>query len=108
MQGWDAYLQSTGLSPDRNVLLFTLGISALAAVAFGLAPLWSAVNAPVAGVLRAGATNLSADRRRAHRSRRHVGHTGGPLRPQPDGCRGAPEPARRLRDAGGHGALGRV
>ena len=55
----------TGLSPDRNVLLFTLGISALAAVAFGLAPLWSAVNAPVAGVLRAGATNLSADRRRA-------------------------------------------
>ena len=55
----------TGLSPDRNVLLFTLGISALAAVAFGLAPLWSAVHAPVAGVLRASATNLTADRRRA-------------------------------------------
>jgi predicted permease len=55
----------SGLSPDRNVLLFTLGISALAAVAFGLAPLWSAVNAPVATVLRASATNLSADRRRA-------------------------------------------
>jgi predicted permease len=55
----------TGLSPDRNVLLFTLGISALAAIAFGLAPLWSAVNAPVASVLRASATNLTADRRRA-------------------------------------------
>jgi predicted permease len=54
----------TGLSPDRNVLLFTVGISALAAVAFGLAPLWSAVNAPVASVLRASSTNLTADRRR--------------------------------------------
>jgi predicted permease len=53
------------LSPDRNVLLFTLGISTLAAVAFGLAPLLSAVNAPVATVLRASTTNLSADRRRA-------------------------------------------
>ena len=55
----------SGLSPDRDVLFFTLGISALAAVAFGVAPLLSAVNAPVASVLRAGAANLSADRRRA-------------------------------------------
>jgi predicted permease len=43
----------TGLSPDRNVLFFTLLISALAALTFGLVPLWSAMRAPVAGVLRA-------------------------------------------------------
>jgi predicted permease len=54
----------TGLSPDRNVLLFTLLISGLAALAFGLVPLWSAVNAPVAGVLRANATNMTANRGR--------------------------------------------
>ena len=54
----------TGLSPDRNVLLFTLLISGLAAFVFGLVPLWSAVNAPVAGVLRANATNMTAHRGR--------------------------------------------
>jgi predicted permease len=43
----------TGLSPDLTVLLFTLLISSVAALAFGLIPLWSAVRAPVAGVLRA-------------------------------------------------------
>jgi predicted permease len=32
----------TGLSPDRTVLLFTLAISAVAAMIFGLFPLWSA------------------------------------------------------------------
>ena len=40
------------LAPDMPVLLFTLGISALAAVIFGLAPLRAANNAPVALVLK--------------------------------------------------------
>jgi hypothetical protein len=54
----------TGLSPDRTVLLFTLAVSALAALAFGLVPLWSALNAPVAGVLRSTAANTTANRGR--------------------------------------------
>jgi predicted permease len=54
----------SGLAPDRNVLLFTLLISAVAAVAFGLVPLWSAVHAPVAGVLRSTASGTTAHRGR--------------------------------------------
>ncbi|MGD1082643.1 MAG: ABC transporter permease [Candidatus Sulfotelmatobacter sp.] len=55
----------TGLGPDRNVLLFTLGISAISALTFGIAPLWIALRAPVSGVLRATATNITQDRHRA-------------------------------------------
>ena len=55
----------TGLAPNGNVLLFTLGISAISALAFGIAPLWVALRAPVSGVLRATATNMTQDRRRA-------------------------------------------
>ena len=55
----------TGLSPDRSVLAFTFLISAVAALVFGLAPLWSAVNAPVAGVLRSTATNATESKSRA-------------------------------------------
>jgi len=55
----------TGLAPNGNVLLFTLGISAVSALAFGIAPLWIALRAPVSGVLRATATNMTQDRRRA-------------------------------------------
>ena len=54
----------SGLAPDRTVLLFTLAVSALAALTFGLVPLWSALHAPVAGVLRANATNSTAHRGR--------------------------------------------
>jgi predicted permease len=54
----------SGLSPDRTVLLFTLLVSVCAALIFGLVPLWSAVNAPVAGVLRSTATNTTAHRGR--------------------------------------------
>jgi hypothetical protein len=54
----------TGLSPDRSVLLFTLLVSALAALAFGLVPLWSAMRAPVAGVLRATSANATTNRGR--------------------------------------------
>ena len=54
----------SGLSPDRFVLLFTLLISVAAALLFGLVPLWSAVNAPVASVLRSTASNTTAHRGR--------------------------------------------
>ena len=42
----------TGLAPDGTVLLFTLAICAVAAFAFGLAPLIPAWRAPVAGTLK--------------------------------------------------------
>ena len=54
----------SGLSPDRTVLLFTLLVSALAALLFGLVPYWSAISAPVAGVLRSTATSTTANRGR--------------------------------------------
>jgi predicted permease len=54
----------TGLNPDRSVLIFTLLISALAALTFGLVPLWGALRAPVAGVLRANANQLAGSRAR--------------------------------------------
>ena len=54
----------TGLSPDRTVLLFTLLVSVVAALVFGLVPLWSAVRAPVAGVLRSTSSNTTATRSR--------------------------------------------
>jgi predicted permease len=54
----------TGLSPDRAVLLFTLLISAAAALFFGLVPLGIALRAPVAGVLHATAANATASRTR--------------------------------------------
>ena len=54
----------TGLSPDRSVLLFTLALSAVAALIFGLIPLWSATHAPIAGVLRATTTNTTTSRSR--------------------------------------------
>jgi predicted permease len=59
----------TGLSPDRTVLLFTLAISSLAAFAFGLIPLWSAMNAPVAGVLRSNSGSVTASRNRVFGAR---------------------------------------
>jgi predicted permease len=54
----------TGLTPDHSVLLFTLLISSLAALVFGLIPLWSAMRAPVAGVLRATSANTTTSRGR--------------------------------------------
>jgi predicted permease len=54
----------TGLAPDRSVLIFTLLISAAAALFFGLVPLWSAMRAPVAGVLRATSMNATTSRSR--------------------------------------------
>jgi len=58
-----------GLDPDRNVLLFTLGISVLSALAFGFAPLLLALRAPVSGVLRATTTNVVRHRNGAANGR---------------------------------------
>ncbi|HXW92692.1 MAG TPA: ABC transporter permease [Terriglobales bacterium] len=55
----------SGLDPDRNVLSFTLAVSVLIALAFGLAPLWSALRAPISGVLRVTSSSLTT----GHRSR---------------------------------------
>ena len=54
----------SGLGPDRNVLLFTLGISALVAIIFGLVPFWIALRAPIIGVLRATNAGLTQGRQR--------------------------------------------
>jgi len=54
----------SGLAPDRLVLLFTLLVSVGAALVFGLVPLWSAVHAPVAGVLRSTSNSTTAHRGR--------------------------------------------
>jgi len=58
-----------GLSPDFTVLLFTLLISSVAAVAFGLIPLWTAVRAPVARVLRSTSAGATTSHARAVGSR---------------------------------------
>jgi predicted permease len=54
----------TGLNPDTTVLLFTLAISIVAALTFSLVPLWSAMRAPVASVLRSTSTTTTASRYR--------------------------------------------
>ena len=50
----------TGLTPDGRVLLFTLGISVVAALVFGLVPLWTAMRAPVGAVLRSTSQTTTA------------------------------------------------
>ena len=73
--GWYFALQATGLlaawsglhvslAPDNTVLLFTLAVSAAAALLFGLAPLRVAAKAPVGLVLRSGGTQTTASRSR--------------------------------------------
>jgi hypothetical protein len=53
------------ISIDGFVLLFTLAISALAAVFFGLIPVWKYAHAPLAAGLRDGGRALSHERHRA-------------------------------------------
>jgi predicted permease len=52
------------LEPDTSVLLFTLAVSVLAALIFGLAPLRAANNAPVALVLKSGGSQTTESRSR--------------------------------------------
>jgi predicted permease len=54
----------TGLSPDLNVLLFTLVLSGVAALVFGLVPLWTTMRAPVGAVLRSTSQTTTANRTR--------------------------------------------
>jgi predicted permease len=59
----------TGLSPDRTVLWFTIAVSCAAAFTFALVPFWTAIHAPVNGVLRSSSTNVTVSRARAMGSR---------------------------------------
>lgn len=54
----------TGLEPNRTVLFFTLGISAISALIFSLVPLWMALRLPVSGVLRDTPSNITQNRHR--------------------------------------------
>jgi predicted permease len=55
----------TGLSPDRTVLFFTLAVSCVAALTFAFVPFWTAIHAPVNGVLRSSSNNVTESRARA-------------------------------------------
>jgi predicted permease len=56
----------TSLQPDRSVLFFTLGILALAALVFGLAPLRRAMSVPAGLALRSSGAAATQDK---HKSR---------------------------------------
>jgi predicted permease len=50
------------IAPDWRVLLFMLGVALVVGLFFGLVPLRSVVNTPVASVLRSSSSNVSQDR----------------------------------------------
>ncbi len=58
-------LLQVSLEPDARVLLFTLAVAAAAAVAFGLAPLRAAANAPVMLALKSGGAQTTGSRSHA-------------------------------------------
>ena len=53
---------ASGFAPDRRVLLFTLAIAALSAVAFGLVPLWTTLRIATDAVLKGNTMNASQGR----------------------------------------------
>jgi predicted permease len=57
------------LNPDATVFAYTLGLSTVAALAFGLAPLRTARKVPVGLVLKASALNVTTDRARMRGTR---------------------------------------
>jgi predicted permease len=57
------------LAPDATVFLYTLALSTVAALVFGLTPLRSARNAPLGLVLKSTALNTTADRSRMRGTR---------------------------------------
>ncbi|HEX2457773.1 MAG TPA: ABC transporter permease [Vicinamibacterales bacterium] len=52
------------LTPDRTVLLFTIAVSVISALLFGLAPLRRASRVPIGLVLKSSASNITSDRRK--------------------------------------------
>jgi len=52
----------TGLAPDKHVLLFTVGIAALAALVFGLVPLRTALQISLERELKSNASSMSQSR----------------------------------------------
>lgn len=61
------------LAPDRTVLLFTIAVSALAALVFGLAPMRSATSAPVAIGLKTPAATAQTDKNKVRTGKLIVG-----------------------------------
>ena len=57
------------LAPDATVFVYTLGLSSLAALLFGLAPLGTARGASLGLVLKSSSLNVSADRARVRGAR---------------------------------------
>jgi len=56
---------NVSLAPDRTVLYFTIAISFIAALVFGLAPLPSAVRVPAGLVLKTGSATTNQDKNRS-------------------------------------------
>jgi predicted permease len=56
----------TSLRPDSTVLLFTLGVLVLAALAFGLAPLYDALSVPAGLALKSSSRLATQDKRQSH------------------------------------------
>src|SRR5262249_33461545 len=66
LSAWSQF--DVSLAPDRIVLLFTVAVSALAGLIFGLAPLRSVVRVPIGLVLKTSAFTANRDRRRVRGS----------------------------------------
>jgi predicted permease len=69
LAAWSRF--DVSITPDRTVLLFTLGVSVLAALAFGLAPLRNAVRVSPGLALKSSAAASTQDRKK-HRVGRVV------------------------------------
>ncbi|MEO8727445.1 MAG: ABC transporter permease [Acidobacteriaceae bacterium] len=52
------------ISPDRNVLLFTVAIAVLTALVFGIVPLRTAVSVPISTAMKTSAATSNTDRSR--------------------------------------------
>src|SRR5689334_15682820 len=61
------------LAPDQTVLLFTIAVSALAALVFGLAPMRNAIGAPAAIGLKTSAATAQTDKKKVRAGKLIVG-----------------------------------